>query len=42
MPAILCSWCQYVGQGDDFDDKIADVEEHEEKHHAEEIAEELK
>jgi hypothetical protein len=30
MPTIICSYCQYVGQGTDYDDRIADVEQHEE------------
>ena len=30
MPTIICSYCQYVGQGDDDDERIADVECHEE------------
>lgn len=30
MPTIICNWCQYVGQGSDDDERIADVEAHEE------------
>ena len=29
MPTIICSWCEYVGQGDDFADRIQDVLNHE-------------
>lgn len=30
MPTIICSWCQYVGQGETLEDRINDVEKHEE------------
>lgn len=30
MPTIICSWCDYIGQGEDYDARIADVEVHEE------------
>ena len=30
MPTIICSYCEYVGQGDEYEDRIADVEAHEE------------
>ncbi len=30
MPTIICSFCQYVGQGEEFEDRIQDVESHEE------------
>lgn len=30
MPTIICSYCEYVGQGDDYEERIADVEAHEE------------
>ncbi len=30
MPTIICSYCEYVGQGDDDEDRISDVEAHEE------------
>ncbi len=30
MPMIICSYCMYIGQGDDYEDKIQDVECHEE------------
>ncbi len=30
MPTIICTFCQYVGSGQDYDEKIADVEAHEE------------
>lgn len=30
MPTIICSYCQYVGQGEDFEDRLADVLDHEE------------
>lgn len=29
MPTIICSWCEYVGQGEEYEDRINDVEEHE-------------
>ena len=29
MATIICSYCQYVGQGDEYEDQIQDVEEHE-------------
>lgn len=29
MPTIICSYCEYVGQGELYEDRIADVEEHE-------------
>ena len=29
MPTIICSYCEFVGQGDDFEDRIKDIEEHE-------------
>jgi len=25
----MCSYCEYLGQGEDYDDRIADVVEHE-------------
>ena len=31
MPTIICSYCEYVGSGDDFDDRLADVLDHEEE-----------
>lgn len=30
MPTIICSYCQYVGQGDEYEGRIQDVENHEE------------
>jgi hypothetical protein len=30
MVTIICSYCQYVGQGEDYNDKIKDVISHEE------------
>ena len=30
MPTIICSYCQYVGQGEEYEDRLQDVEEHEE------------
>lgn len=30
MPTIICSYCEYIGQGDDDEDRISDVEAHEE------------
>jgi len=30
MPTIICSWCQYVGQGVDPDSQLDDVIKHEE------------
>ena len=30
MPTIICSYCDYVGQGDEYEDRIQDVERHEE------------
>ena len=30
MPTIICSYCQYVGQGDEYEDRIQDVEDREE------------
>ena len=30
MPTIICDYCQYVGSGDDYPERIADVEDHEE------------
>ena len=30
MPTIICSYCDYVGQGDEYEDRIQDVENHEE------------
>lgn len=30
MPTIICSYCEYVGQGDDFDERLLDVQRHEE------------
>ena len=30
MPVIMCEWCEYLGQGDTYEDRIADVEKHEE------------
>lgn len=30
MPTIICSYCEYVGQGDEYEDRISDVEAHEE------------
>lgn len=30
MPTIICSYCQYVGNGDSYDDCIDDVLAHEE------------
>ena len=30
MPTIICSFCEYVGQGDEYEDRIQDVETHEE------------
>jgi hypothetical protein len=30
MPTIICSYCQYVGQGLDYMDQYFDVEQHEE------------
>jgi hypothetical protein len=29
MPTIICSYCEYVGQGFDFEERILDVENHE-------------
>ena len=31
MPTIICSYCEYVGQGDTFEEQIADVEQHEDE-----------
>lgn len=31
MPTIICSYCEYVGQGNDFDEQIADVQRHEDE-----------
>lgn len=30
MPIILCSYCHYIGQGEDYNAQIVDVEIHEE------------
>jgi len=30
MPTIICSYCEYVGQGNDYEERIDDVEIHEE------------
>lgn len=30
MPTIICSYCDYVGQGDEFEDRMTNVEDHEE------------
>ena len=30
MPTIICSYCEYVGQGEGFGERIQDVLEHEE------------
>ena len=30
MPTIICSYCEYVGHGEDFEDRLADVLDHEE------------
>ncbi len=29
MPTIICDYCQYVGSGKEYDDRMNDVEEHE-------------
>ena len=29
MPTIICSYCEYVGQGDNFEEQILDVQNHE-------------
>lgn len=29
MPVVICSYCEYVGSGEFYSDRIADVEEHE-------------
>ena len=29
MPTIICSYCEYVGQGDTYEEQILDVENHE-------------
>ena len=31
MPTIICNWCEYVGQGDNYEEKITDVECHEDE-----------
>lgn len=32
MPTIIiCNWCQYVGQGNNYEEQIEDVERHEDK-----------
>ena len=44
MPTIICSYCEYVGQGEDYADQIADVEVHEEtcpERAADEMAKEI-
>lgn len=30
MVCIICSYCEYVGQGPSYDSRIIDVERHEE------------
>lgn len=30
MATIICSYCQYVGQGDDYEEQLVDVCNHEE------------
>lgn len=30
MPTIICSYCEYIGRGDEYENRIADVELHEE------------
>lgn len=30
MPTIICSYCDYVGEGDEYEDRLRDVENHEE------------
>ncbi len=29
MVCVMCSWCQYLGQGSNWMDKIRDVQRHE-------------
>lgn len=29
MPVVMCNYCEYLGQGDTFEEELADVEEHE-------------
>jgi len=31
MPVVICCACDYVGQGDTYDDRINDVIKHEKK-----------
>lgn len=39
MPTIICSWCQYVGQGEELEDRQSDALVHELKEHKEEFIE---
>jgi len=29
MPIVMCNYCEYVGQGETFDEQLSDVENHE-------------
>ena len=39
MPVVMCSFCEYLGNGEEVFSKWRDVEEHEEKEHKKELAE---
>ena len=36
MAIIMCSYCGYIGNGGNYEERIADVLKHEESYHKEE------